>query len=580
MALNYSRDVIDRVRESNDIVEVISSHLSLKKSGANYVALCPFHQEKSPSFSVNRSKQIFHCFGCGEGGNVISFVMKFENLTFVDALKELAERGGVQLPSSSAEPSEDYSRLYDVNREAANYFYKQLKDSPESSEVWGYIKRRSISAEMLEKFGIGYAPDSWDSLLKHLESKKFSPAEIARGGLAKESSKGNLIDTFRHRLIFPILDEKSRVVAFGGRALGDETKGPKYLNSPETPVYRKGRLLFGLNLSAESIRSNKRVLIVEGYMDLLALSQVGISEVVATAGTAFTGYHCRLLKRYSDEMIMVFDGDEAGKKAAERSTVTAMENDIRPKVVLLPEGKDPDDIIKDGGVESFMDILKDAKPYLSYIIDQACKKYDISTTEGKADAIRSLLPELSKISDPIVRAGAVEALSSKTKIPVSRIELSLPRMGRGYEKKGVTSQEVKGDMSSAPPLEKIIIRILLDHTEIIENLTERLKPEDFKSVACRRVYEAISAISSKGEVKSGELVEKIEDRQVSGFIRSILMEDSLYEEESWGENVENFMDNLKRRKSRGKMIKGMVDAAKKQSREEYLNHEKDLRNLH
>ncbi|MDH5542654.1 MAG: DNA primase [Nitrospinota bacterium] len=579
MALNYSRDVIDRVRESNDIVEVISSHLSLRKSGANFVALCPFHQEKSPSFSVNRSKQIFHCFGCGEGGNVISFVMKFENLTFVEALKELAERGGVQLPSASTGPSEDYSRLYDVNREAAAFFHQQLKEASGSSTVREYVKRRSISDEMLEKFGIGYAPDSWDSLLHHLESKRFSPAEIEKGGLAKRSSKGNLIDTFRQRLIFPILDEKGRVVAFGGRSLGDDGKGPKYLNSPESPIYRKGRLLFGLSRSAEFIRKSKRVLIVEGYMDLLALAQGGILEVVATAGTAFTGYHCRLLKRYAEEMIMVFDGDEAGKKAAERSTITAMENDIRPKVVLLPEGKDPDDIIRDGGAESFNKTLAEAKPYLSYIIDLACRKHDISTPEGKADAIRSLIPELSKISDPIVRAGAVEALSSKTKIPVSRIELSLPRMGKEYTKSEKKSSKGEEDIRSAPPLEKIIIRIMLDHPEIIGGLAEKLKPEDFNSAACRGVFGALSDLALKGGVEVGDLAEQAGDGQFSSHIRSLLLEDSLYEEGSWGKNVEDFMKYLER-KNRGKHVTRMVEAAKKQSREEYLNREKDLRNLH
>ena len=579
MALNYSRDVIDRVRESNDIVEVISSHLSLRKSGANFVALCPFHQEKSPSFSVNRSKQIFHCFGCGEGGNVISFVMKFENLTFVEALKELAERGGVQLPSASTGPSEDYSRLYDVNREAAAFFHQQMKEASGSSAELEYVKRRSISGEMLEKFGIGYAPDSWDSLLHHLESKRFSQAEIEKGGLAKRSSKGNLIDTFRQRLIFPILDEKGRVVAFGGRSLGDDGKGPKYLNSPESPIYRKGRLLFGLSRSAEFIRKSKRVLIVEGYMDLLALAQAGILEVVATAGTAFTGYHCRLLKRYAEEMIMVFDGDEAGKKAAERSTVTAMENDIRPKVVLLPEGKDPDDIIRDGGAESFNKILAEAKPYLSYIIDLACRKYDISTPEGKADAIRSLIPELSQISDPIVRAGAVEALSSKTKIPVSRIELSLPRMGKEYARSEKKSSKVEEDIRLAPPLEKIIIRIMLDHPEIIRGLAEKLKPEDFNSSACRGVFGALSDLAGKEGLEAGNLAEQVNDGRLSGYIRSLLMEDSLYEEESWGENIEDFIRYLER-KNRGKHVTRMVEAAKKQSREEYLNREKDLRNLH
>ena len=577
MSGHYPREVIDRVRESVDIVDIISSYLKLKKSGANYQALCPFHQEKSPSFSVSSSKQIFHCFGCGEGGNVISFVMKYDNLTFIDALKTLADRGGVALPQGSDYKQEDYSLLYDINREASLFFSEQLRLASPESFISTYLTKRSLTAELVERFGIGFAPDKWDSLYNYLTAKKISPAEIEKAGLIKKSSRGNYIDTFRDRLIFPIMDEKGRAVAFGGRALGEDVKGPKYLNSPETPIYRKGRILYGLDKARDEIKKKGNALIVEGYMDLVALSRAGINNVVATSGTAFTEFHGRILKRYTENFVMVFDGDDAGRKAAERATAVAMVESVRPKITMMPTGMDPDDVISERGPEGIIKIIEEAKPYISYILDTVCKKFDVSTAEGKADAARALLPELASIVDPIERAGAVEALSSRVGIPAARIEMRLPRQkGDRFQ-----PESKKEPVNVRPaPLEKIIIRIMIDHPEAIASRLPELQPEDFRSVETRKAFEALSAEIGKGVIDGNELIEKMEDYDIGEYMRSLMMKDSLYEEEAWGDNVDNFINHLRQGKSHSKMVRGMLDSAKSSSREKFLERQKDFRDLH
>jgi DNA primase len=532
MAVLFPRDVIDRVRDSVDIVELISSYVTLKRSGANYTGLCPFHSEKSPSFSVSPAKQFYHCFGCGEGGNAISFVMKRENLPFVEALELLAGRGGVTLPKRSEEPAE-YAKIYEINKLAADFYREQFsKNSPAAK----YAEERGLSPETLEKFLIGYAPDSWDSCIKHLASKKFSESEVELAGLAKKSSAGNLIDVFRNRMIFPILDERERVVAFGGRALAKDEKGPKYMNSPETPVYTKGRVLYGLNRAGQSIRKLDQALIVEGYMDLIALHQAGVENSVASSGTAFTDGQCRLLRRYSSNFVMVFDGDEAGKKAAARATEVASAQELRPAVVMLPAGKDPDDVIKAGGAKAFMSIMKEAKPYMTYLIEQACLKHDMTTGEGRADAARSVLPELARMRDQLERSSCVGFLAEKTGISVERIEA---RLKTGPAKSGgsatpaappkiavplkTVSQKLK--QIKPPPREKSIMRAILDNPENLNGKWKALEPGDFQTKGFGVMVEHVRACLVSGATSADEIIESIEDAELKAGIRGLAIED-------------------------------------------------------
>lgn len=573
----YSRDLIERVKDALDVVDVISSYLPLRKSGANYIALCPFHTEKTPSFSVSRAKQIFHCFGCGEGGNVISFVMKYENLPFADTLKTLADRAGISLPKKK-EP-EDFSRIYKINKAAVAFYRRQLKSATEKSISASYVVKRGIRPEMLDKFEIGYAPDSWDACFKHL-SADFRPEEMEKAGLIKKSSKGNYIDRFRKRLMFPIFDEKGSAIAFGGRLLGDDSakpgkaefgSAPKYLNSPDSRVYNKSRVLYGLNLAAEHIRKADGVLVVEGYTDVISLYHAGIKNVVATSGTAFTPYHCRTLKRFTGNFVMIFDGDDAGRKAATRATQIAMEALVRPKVALLSAGFDPDTLVRTGGAEAIEEVIKNAKPYMSYLIGLACEKYDIKTPEGRADAARSLLPDLADIKDPIERAGYVEEVSGKLKIPAEHISkrISGPKTVAGrYMKSGAPSR-------MGANKEKILIRIILDRPDVLEAKLKNLKPENFSDATYRQLFQIVADGVRTG-LTSDEIISSAENDEIRRIMRGLILENGLYEEKDWEKNVDDHLAHLKVRSlERKKLMEGMKRAQTENRREDYLELQKN-----
>ncbi len=533
MAGLFPREVIDQVRDGVDVVELISSYVALKRSGANFVGLCPFHAEKSPSFTVSPSKQFYHCFGCGEGGNSISFVMKRENLPFVEAVEFLANRAGITLPRRSEEPKE-YSRIYEINKLAADFYGSKLTNSPAAA----YASGRGLSPETLQKFRMGYAPDAWDSCLKHLLLKKVGEKEVENAGLAKKSSGGNLIDRFRNRMMFPISDEKERVVGFGGRTLAEDDKGPKYLNSPETPVYSKGRVLYGLDRAGQAVRKKDQVMIVEGYMDLVALHQAGVENSVATSGTAFTDGQCRLLRRYTSNFVMVFDGDEAGRKAAARATEAAAAQGIRPSVVMLPSGKDPDDVVREGGAQAFWEMVKDAKPYMTYLIDQACLKHDMTTGEGRADAARSVLPELARVRDPLERASCVGYLSQKTGISAEKIEARLrtPRTARDGERAHSQADlrpavPVKTASARPRPLkpaniqEKKIMRGILDHPENVNGDWGALIADDFLTPGFGVVLEHVRTCLNGGINSTGDFIEAVENPELRAYVRALVMED-------------------------------------------------------
>lgn len=573
----YPREVIDRVREAVDIVELISSYITLKKSGANYTALCPFHTEKSPSFSVSQTKQIYHCFGCGEGGNAISFLMKYENLPFPDALERLADRVGIALPKQGK--GEDYAVLYDINRAAADFYRKQLQSAP--AAVAGYVKKRALSPQTLEKFMLGYAPDAWDGCSNYLVGKKFRPQDIEKAGLTKISSSGNPIDRFRHRLIFPILDEHGKVVGFGGRALADDEKGPKYLNSPETPVYAKSRVIYGLNWALPKIRSENRVLIVEGYIDLIALHQAGVENAVATSGTAFTDSQCKTLKRYTPNLVMIFDGDEAGRKAAARATEVAAAQQVRPSVAMLPAGMDPDELVKSGGAPAFLNIVKEARPYVSYLIEQACRKFDVATPEGRADAARSMLPELAKVRDPIERSSYIALLAEKTAIPAGKIEDRLnATTPRHPAKKSLPASQVPSvrKIKSASPAEKWAMRIVLDHPDLVVGKLKEVSPADFRTPSYQAMYAHIVEKTAAGVLTAGELIESVEDLQLRGAMRSLVMEPGIYDEENRDRLVDDFLKSLFVRTKRDTVGRAK-SAAEKGTRDEFLREEEQLKKM-
>jgi len=376
----FSEEIIQKIKEENDIVDIVSEVVTLKKTGKNYLGRCPFHNEKTPSFTVSSEKQIYKCFGCGEAGNVISFVMKTRNMAFPEAVKLLGEKVGIVVddadsPGKSSAANEKFKRMYDINIQAARYFYTNLKRFKAPYE---YLKGRGITDETIKKFGIGFALDNWQGIRSYLKQRGFSEEEILELGLTTKNEKGNIYDRFRNRIIFPVFNVSGRVIGFGGRVLDDSK--PKYLNSPETPIFHKGTNLYGLNLA---IKNNpaRTVIMVEGYMDVISLSQQGVTNVVATLGTALTEGQCKLLKRYIDTVIVSFDSDVAGENATIRGLEILQKSGFDLKILQIPSGKDPDEFIRSFGKEKFLNLVDGALPIIDFKLRMAEKGIDFSKQE-------------------------------------------------------------------------------------------------------------------------------------------------------------------------------------------------------
>ncbi|KNZ42689.1 DNA primase [Acetobacterium bakii] len=384
MAAYYSEEVIQEVVEANDVVEVIADYMTLKRVGSSFKGKCPFHNEKTASFTVSREKQLYHCFGCGVGGNVITFIMEMEKLSFIDALKFLSTRGNVILPEKNNEIEdrqiyEKKQRLYDLHREGANYYFKCLSSS---GKALNYLKKRGISTETIKIFGLGYSNENWDSLLTYLKTKGFTMDEMVSSGLVMQSENKRYYDRFRNRLMFPILNPRNQIVGFGGRIMEADDNGPKYLNSPETAIFSKSYELFNLNRSKNHL-GNNQLLIVEGYMDVISLYEKGIMNTVASLGTAFTLFHAKILERYASEVIIAFDGDSAGAAATEKAMNILKKSNLNVKILILPQNEDPDSYIQKNGTEDFNMAISKAWTIVEYQLDLLKKSHDLTQTDGR-----------------------------------------------------------------------------------------------------------------------------------------------------------------------------------------------------
>ena len=411
------QSAIDQVRARADIVQVIGRYVSLKKAGRQWVGLCPFHDEKTPSFSVSEEKQVFYCFGCQEGGNVISFVMKHGGLGFPEAVSTLARDLGVEIPKGEAEDGRTL-RLQRLNDAALEFFRRSLRESG-GRGARAHLEQRGIPGDLAERFQLGFAPARWDGLLDHLSRERLPVPAAAELGLVKRRETGDgFYDAFRGRVMFPIAEPGGRVIGFGGRALSDD--GPKYINSPESPLYRKSRVLFGLPQAVDAIRARRRVVVVEGYFDVLALHRAGLAEAVAPCGTSLTAGHARSLRRYTGEVVLLFDGDAAGERAARRSLPLLLAEGLRVRAVFLPAGEDPDTIVRSGGPGALVDAVDGAVWLLDHLIEQALKDGADSPT-GAADAARELAPFLRAVRDPVERAAYTRKLSSYLQLPADAL---------------------------------------------------------------------------------------------------------------------------------------------------------------
>ncbi len=410
-------DAIRSIRESCSIVDVISDYVSLKKTGINHRGLCPFHSEKTPSFFVNQSRGTFHCFGCSEYGDVFTFLMKRENMSFVEAVRHLAQRCGITLPERRLSPQEaarleERGEFFAINAEAARIYSELLQKDPRAERARQYLAGRGMSAETIEAFEIGFAPDSWDTLTGKLRAKGISLDKAQEIGLLSSRKGGGCYDRFRHRIIFPIRNSARQVIGFGGRII-DEGE-PKYLNSPESSIYSKRASLYGLPLASQHISRENRALVVEGYLDAITLHQAGILHVVAALGTALSEQHIQLLRRYSNNIIMVFDADAAGEKAMIRSLEPFLAAQLAPRFILLPEGEDPDSFVKKNGSEKLKDYMDKAGLVLDYVIEKTIKNHALADPAGKVAACDAVLVILGKLSDPLERQLYVQKLTMAT----------------------------------------------------------------------------------------------------------------------------------------------------------------------
>ncbi len=408
----------EEVRKAADIIEIIRQYVQLKKRGQNYIGLCPFHSERSPSFTVNQDKQIYHCFGCGRGGDVFSFWMEYHNLSFPQSLKDLAERYNIELPRYGSlrderEKAELRELLFKTNGLAADYFHTLLVRSHEGKPGRDYFSRRGISQETISKFKLGYAVNKWDGLINYLKTKNISLDAGAKAGLLVSKKDGGYYDHFRGRIIYPIFDLNHQVIGFGGRVLDDSL--PKYINTPETPLYHKGYSLYGLDSAFRNIREEGLAIIVEGYMDMLALRQHGISNVVATLGTAFTGNQIRRLKGYTKEVIVLFDPDDAGREAALKSFPLFLNEGVSAKVLVLPQGEDPDSFINRCGADEFRELLRGAVPIFDFYLDQAVAHMDASV-DGRIKLLSEVLPIFMDVESGATRLLYAHRLSEKAGI--------------------------------------------------------------------------------------------------------------------------------------------------------------------
>lgn len=412
----FREDLIEEIKTRVDIIDLISEYVPLKRRGQNYVGLCPFHAEKTPSFTVSPSKQLFYCFGCGVGGDAFTFLMKREGLNFSEALTRLAERVGINLEEGEGagifKLRREKERLYQIGALAARFYHLILLRHPTAAKAREYLRYRRVSPEAIRKFELGYAPDSPRALVDYLKRHGFNPREIALAGLAASRPPEGSFDRFRRRLMFPVKDASGRVIGFGGRSL--DNSEPKYLNTPETPLFRKGHHLYGLHLAATGIKRQGRAVVVEGYLDAISAWQHGVDNVVATLGTALTVEQARELKRYTEEVIIAYDADAAGRAAALRGLGVLAEMGLRVRVLPLPEGKDPDEFLQRQGGQAFQKLIEEAPSWLVYIIEQTAQSHNLADPSDCVKAIQKVIPYLAKVEDAVELDNYVRLLSRRT----------------------------------------------------------------------------------------------------------------------------------------------------------------------
>ncbi len=522
-----SRDEIkNRVREAADIVQVIGECVELKKAGVRFTGLCPFHAEKTPSFSVNPQGQFFHCFGCGESGDVFSFMMKYHHLTFPDALKDLARRYHIDLPErkmSDADRARMRKReqLYEVNHTAAEMFHSFLKKSDEAEPARKYLQDRGVPPEIVDKYQLGYTPSpenaGWKFITSRLQAKKISIIAVEQAGLAVKKENGGYYDRFRDRVLFPIFDLSGREVAFGGRILGEGK--PKYMNSPESMIFDKSRLLFGLYRHREAIRKSRRAIVVEGNFDLLLLAVHGLDNVVAPLGTALTRSHIKSLRGYCDEVVLLFDGDSAGLKAARRSIPFFLAEQVEGKVALLPEGHDPDSLVREKGAEGIQQLVDTAKPLAEFVFSALVQEHGL-TLSGKNRIMKELAELVREASDPVQRELMVAHFSEKLGISTARFKTGVPQMKRPVPQQ---AEMQTSSLAGLPRKQRQLVDFLVLYPEFLEELQQGGLVKLVCEPAVSRIIDSLQLLGTDGPFMPEQLLSVLPGKSERQYIADLLM---------------------------------------------------------
>ena len=534
---SFIQELLNRI----DVVDVIDKRVTLKKAGANYLACCPFHQEKTPSFTVSPSKQFYHCFGCGEHGSAISFLIEYDGLTFVDAITELANSIGLKVPNDAPrkiEKSTEYANLEEVIKIASIFYQKQLR---ESSKAINYLKARGLTGEIAKEFSIGYAPEGWQNLKTPF--KKYEDEILVKAGLVVKNEKGKYYDRFRDRIIFPIYSDKGKIIGFGGRVINSEDT-PKYYNSPETPLFQKSYELYGLLASRKQIREKGYVLVVEGYMDVVGLSQSGIKNVVATLGTATTAFHIKKLMRYTQEIIFCFDADDAGRSAAWRAmnnALVSVTDTIQLKFLFLPDGHDPDSFIRENSSEDFKLLAKQATPLTEYIIKYLTKNNDLVTSEKKVKFLNEIKPILKEIT-------AIKLLLLFKKRIAELINLNIEEIDQILEIKKTYTQKTNTKLPNRLPMNatRRFCLLLILRPDLIKQ--EDLEFFNSESIDDKLILAIIEATNNEEEYNSAAIMHFLSSRFDGELIKQIQEQLTKFDDEmEMQEEIKALRSSIKKR---------------------------------
>ena len=587
MTIFIPEDKVLEIKNSADIVEIVSESVLLKKTGKNYVGLCPFHSEKTPSFTVSPQKQIYYCFGCAAGGNVFSFIMKRDGISFPEAAQILSRQYGIDIPVQTMSMSNEQKRIRNqreilsaVNRQAMDFFHNNLFSAPSGKQAMLYLKKRGISQETLKIFKLGYAPEGWNNINNFFQKKKISFDIVEKAGLIiKRENKDGFYDRFRNRIIFPIFNVNTHVIGFGGRVLSDEL--PKYLNSPETPIYNKSSSLYGLHRARQKCRGTETVYIVEGYFDLLALHQNGIQNSVATLGTSITTDHVHILRNIigkDGHVVLVFDSDDAGMKAALRSLGLFMNAEVDAKIMLLPSGHDPDSYLFEFGYKSFFDIAKSAKSLISFLIDTLIDKYGL-TVEGKIRVISEMRETLASIDDRVARSLYIKELSERVGIQENAVlekvrELSFRNrnstkrdtflkndFARNHRRNGFQKADKKKSFHGKwAKFEQQIIVMMLQFPPVLPEIGDRGILDLFEDSRLKAIGDLILAQQDRSNINIVDFINLVDDSEEKGIVASMAFGENKWDYDGCLNILNRF--ESKRNKNENTLINKIKEAEK------------------